>query len=67
MDKVLKKVKLRLFRQGQTVFYEGNEHIVETVFVCGWDVYLKLSYIHDRVRADKVESEPIDIHYYGNE
>lgn len=67
MGKVLKQVKLKLFNQGQTVYYEGNEHIVETVFIVGWDIYLKLSYIHDRVRADKVTSEDVVINYYGNE
>lgn len=67
MSLVLKRTKMKLFKQGQTVFYNGNEHIVETVFVVGWDLYLKLSFIHERVNAELVKSDDTTIEYYGNE
>ena len=59
-------VKLKLFKTGQTVYYNGSPHTVSHVILVGYDIFLQLDNIWQRVNAEYVECEFTEISLLRN-
>ena len=59
-------VKLKLFKPGQEVFYNGGYYRVSHVTISGYDIFLQLEGEWKRVNSNYVECELTEISLVRN-